>query len=392
MLKREAEDTLRFLLKKTPVVALTGPRQSGKTTLARGLFPQKPFISLEDPQSRSDCRDDPRSFLDNFPKGGIIDEVQRCPELLPFLRNRVEAEGRPGLFILTGSQKNRLLSRLHQELSDRVAGLELLPLSLREKAHFGEKPKNIDRTLLSGAFPALHRRVGTCRAWFGDYMAAYLERDVRQVLKVHELEVFQHFVRLCAGRTGQLLNYSALAADCGITHNTAKAWISVLEDGYMVFRLYPHQSHFKKRLVRVSKLYFYDTGLVSWLLGIKTPEQMENHPLRGGIFETFVISELMKSYCNRGKAPGFYFWRDSNGLEVDLLIKEKDRIQPLEIRPGKTVNRQFFTALEKWTDLAGDLASDPVLIFGGAENSVHNKVRVMGWQAGLTNWGQMKAA
>jgi len=211
-------------------------------------------------------------------------------------------------------------------------------------------------------------------------VTAYLERDVRQVLKVQELETFQRFVRLCAGRTGQLLNFSSLATECGITHNTAKAWISVLEASYIVFQLRPHHVNFNKRLVKASKLYFYDVGLVSWLLGIQTPEQMETHPLRGSIFETFVVAEVMKSFLNRGERPNLYFWRDSNGVEVDILIEQAGRIIPVEIKSGKTVARDFFSALGKWVSLAGELAIDPTLIYGGTENYQHKGIRVRGWR------------
>ena len=385
MIRRDAEDTIHALLRGFPIVTITGPRQSGKTTLAKAIFSDKPYASLEEPDVRLAAREDPRSFLARFPDGAVLDEVQRCPELLSYLQSSVDADGRMGLFLLTGSQQFGLLSGITQSLAGRTAFVELLPFSLHELAQAGRRPGDMERLLFTGGYPPLYDRDVAVRAWFSAYVTAYIERDVRQVLKIQELETFQRFVRLCAGRTGQLLNYSSLAADCGITHNTAKAWISVLEASYIVFQLRPHHANFNKRLVKASKLYFYDVGLVSWLLGIQTPAQIETHPLRGNIFETFVVAEWMKSFLNRGERPAFYFWRDSNGVEVDLLIEQGDiahggRIVPVEIKSGKTVVGEFFSGLEKWTALAGDMAVAPTLIYGGSQDFEHKGVSVRGWQ------------
>ncbi len=380
MIRRDAEDAIHSLLRGFPIVTITGPRQSGKTTLAKAVFPDKPYASLEDPDVRLAARDDPRSFLERFPDGAVLDEVQRCPEILSYLQSRVDADGRMGLYVLTGSQQFGLMSGITQSLAGRTAFVELLPFSLNELSRAGKLPDQINRMLHTGGYPPLYDRDVTVRAWFSAYVTAYLERDVRQVLKVQELETFQRFVRLCAGRTGQLLNFSALAAECGITHNTAKAWVSVLEASYIVFQLRPHYVNFNKRLVKASKLYFYDTGLVSWLLGIQTPEQMETHPLRGSIFETFVVSEVIKSFLNRGERPNLYFWRDSSGVEVDILIEQAGRIIPVEIKSGKTVARDSFSALEKWVSLAGEMAINPTLIYGGMETYQHKGIRVSGWR------------
>ena len=380
MIVREAEETIHSLLKGFPIVTITGPRQSGKTTLSKIVYPDRPYASLEDPDVRLAAMDDPRSFLDRFPDGAVLDEVQRCPDILSYLQSRVDADGRMGMFILTGSQQFGLLSGITQSLAGRTAFLELLPFSLGELTRAGRQPQTIDRMLFTGGYPPLYDRDVAVRAWFGAYVTAYLERDVRQVLRVQELETFQRFLRLCAGRSGQLLNYSALAAECGITHNTAKAWISVLEASYIVFLLRPHHVNFNKRLIKAPKLYFYDTGLASWLLGIQKYEQLETHPLRGSLFETFVIAEIAKSFFNGAERPNLYFWRDSNGLEVDLLIEQGGRIMPVEIKSGKTVAHDFFTGLEKWTALAGDLAMTPTLVYGGTEGYTHRGIRVMGWR------------
>ena len=387
MIQRKAEKTIRTLLRGFPIVTITGPRQSGKTTLAKAIFPDKPYVSLEDPDVRLAAQEDPRSFLERFPDGAVLDEVQRCPDILSYLQTLIDADGRMGLYILTGSQQFGLMSGITQSLAGRTAFVELLPFSLGELAKSGKQPQKIDHMLHTGGYPPLYDRDVPVRAWFGAYVTAYLERDVRQVLKILELETFQRFVRLCAGRTGQLLNFSSLATECGITHNTAKAWISVLEASYIVFQLRPHHMNFNKRLVKSSKLYFYDVGLVSWLLGIQTPQQLETHPLRGNIFETFVVAELMKSFLNRGERPSLHFWRDSNGVEVDILIEHGGRIIPVEIKSGKTVTSNFFSGLERWTALSGDMAINPTLIYGGTENYRHKGVRIIGWrESGNAFW------
>jgi uncharacterized protein len=379
MIRRDAEEAIHSLLRGFPIVTITGPRQSGKTTLAKAVFPEKPYASLEEPDVRFAAQADPRAFLARFPDGAVLDEVQRCPDILSYLQTLVDADGRMGLYILTGSQQFGLLSSITQSLAGRTAFIELLPFSRHELSQAGRLPSSVEEMLFSGGYPPLYDRDVDVRAWFSAYVTAYIERDVRQVLKVQELETFQRFVRICAGRTGQLLNYSTLAADCGITHNTAKAWLSVLEASYIVFLLRPHHANFNKRLAKAPKLHFYDVGLVCWLLGIRNPEQIETHPLRGSIFETYAVTEWMKSYLNRGERPSVHFWRDSNGVEVDMLIESGGRVMPVEIKSGKTVARDYFSGLEKWMALAGDMAIDPTLVYGGKENYNQRGIRVLGW-------------
>jgi len=380
MLDRDAEQTIRTLLRGFPIVTLTGPRQSGKSTLAKALFTNLPYASLEDPDMRLAATEDPRSFLERFPDGAVLDEVQRCPDILSYLQTIVDTDGRMGRYILTGSQQFGLMSGITQSLAGRTAFVELLPFSIPELAQAGQLPKAADTMLLKGCYPPLYDRDVPPSAWFAAYVTAYVERDVRQILKIQELETFQRFVRLCAGRTAQLLNLSSLATECGITHNTAKSWISVLEASYLIFLLRPHHTNFNKRLVKMPKLYFYDVGLVSWLLGIRTPEQVETHPLRGNIFETFIVSELIKSRLNRGERPAFSFWRDSNGNEVDLIVERDNKLMPIEIKSGKTLSRDSLAGLEKWCALAGDMGMMPSLIYGGSEVYQHKGVRVLGWQ------------
>jgi hypothetical protein len=289
--------------------------------------------------------------------------------------------GKMGLFLLTGSQHFGLMSGISQSLAGRTAFIELLPFSVTELDAGKVKPCDLNGMLFNGGYPPLYDRKLSPRFWFPAYVTAYVERDVRQLLQVQDLEAFQRFLRLCAGRSGQLLNLSSLANDCGITHNTAKAWISVLETSYILFLLRPHHANFRKRLVKSPKIYFYDTGLLCWLLGINEAAQLETHPLRGGIFETFVMSELKKVRLNRMVNTEFFFWRDSNGNEVDLIADHGGKMMPIEIKSGKTLNRDFFSGLERWTALAGDRAFDPTLVYGGNENLMRKGVRVFGWNS-----------
>lgn len=379
MIPRTAEQLTRELLKGFPIVTLTGPRQSGKTTLARHVLAQRPYYSLEDLDIRTLAQDDPRGFLAQCGEGAVLDEVQRAPDLLSYLQTHVDGDTRMGRFLLTGSQQFGLLSGISQSLAGRSGFVELLPLTRTELVVADRAPASMNEQLFMGGYPALYDRELTPRHWFAAYVTAYVERDVRQLLQVQDLDSFQRFVRLCAGRSGQLLNLSSLANDCGITHNTAKAWISVLEASYIVYLLPSHHTSFNKRLVKSPKLYFHDTGLMCWLLGLQHAEQLATHPLRGAIFETWVISELRKQALNQGLPAQFYFWRDSNGNEVDLIIERADKLQPIEIKSGQTLNRDYFTGLQRWINLAGPIATQASLVYGGAQAVRRNDINVLPW-------------
>ena len=380
MIIRDAEKTIHAMLRSFPIVTITGPRQSGKTTLAKAIFTDKPYASLEDPDIRLFARDDPRSFLDRFPDGAVLDEIQRCPELLSYLQSRVDADGRMGLYILTGSQQFGLLSKITQSLAGRTAFLELLPFSLPELKKTDLMPTQADTILYKGSYPPIYDRDIPPNIWFSAYTTTYVERDVWQMLQIQNLETFQRFIRLCAGRTGQLLNFSALASECGITHNTVKSWISVMEASYIVFLLRPHHANFKKRLVKMPKLYFYDVGLASWLLGIRTPEHITNHPLRGALFETFILSELLKSRMNKGERPSLFFWRDSNGNEVDVIEEQGGKLRPIEIKSGKTLSSESTAGLKKWLKLAQEKGASPTLIYGGDDSYQSGNIQIISWQ------------
>lgn len=380
MIRRSSEETVRKLLRGFPTVTITGPRQSGKTTLARKIFADKPYASLEDPDKRLYAQDDPRAFLEQFPDGAVIDEVQRCPDILSYLQTIVDSDGRMGLFILTGSQQFGLLSGVTQSLAGRTAFMELLPFSLPELMEANLLPQEVNTLLTTGGYPPLYDREVTPQSWFSSYTTAYIERDVRQILKVQDLETFQRFIRLCAGRTGQLLNYSSLADECGITHNTAKAWISVLEASYITFLLRPHHNNFKKRLVKMPKLYFYDAGLASWLIGIRSADQLVTHPLRGNLFETFIVAELVKSRFNLGEKADLFFWRDSNGNEVDIIAEQAGRLLPLEIKSGKTLSKESTKGLDKYLSLATRNAVSPTLIYGGNESYQKRNIYIKSWR------------
>jgi predicted AAA+ superfamily ATPase len=316
-----------------------------------------------------------------LPDGGVLDEVQRAPELLSYLQTRVDADGRMGLFLLTGSQQFGLMSGITQSLAGRTAFIELLPFSIYELNQAGLLAKSLDEMLFAGGYPPIYDRKLSPRTWLSAYVTAYVERDVRQLLNIQDLDSFQRFVRLCAGRSGQIVNLSSLANDCGVTHNTAAAWISVLEASYILFQLRPHYANFSKRLIKSPKLYFYDTGLACWLLGIHEASQLATHPLRGNIFETLIISELVKTCLNKGERAKFHFWRDSNGNEIDVIADIGTKLMPIEIKSGQTLNRDFFSGLERWMALAGDQAISPTLVYGGAGKNVRKGVNVYGWNA-----------
>lgn len=377
MIPRAAEATLKRLAAYYPVVALTGPRQSGKTTLARAAFPAKPYASLEDPDVRDHASSDPRGFLSQYPDGALFDEAQRAPELFSYLQSRVDRDGRPGQFVLTGSQQFGLLSGISQTLAGRVGLVHLLPFSAGELAAAG-KLAALETALWAGAYPPVHDRGVPPDLWYRDYMATYVERDVRQMVNVRDLTAFRTFVRMCAARTAQPLNLSALAADCGITHNTAKAWLSVLEASYLAFLLPAHHRNFGKRLTKAPRLFFYDSGLAAWLAGVQSPRQLGVGALRGALFETWAAAEFVKFRNNRALAPALYYWRDSNGNEIDIVVERADALVPVELKSGQTIAGDWFAPLERYLAWSG--ARQGLLVYGGDARQKRRGVSVYGWR------------
>jgi predicted AAA+ superfamily ATPase len=377
---RDLSPTLRRLARQFPVVAVTGPRQAGKTTLVRQVFGDKPYVSLEDPVELGFAQSDPRGFLQRFAQGAIFDEAERWPDLFTHLQGLVDADRVPGRFVLTGSQQFGLMAGVTQSLAGRFGLSRLMPLALSEIRPHGDLYAHLWR----GGYPALWQTERTAlesNDWFGAYIATYVERDVRQLLQVQNLSTFQRFVRLCAARTGTLLNLVSLATDAGISHTTARQWLSVLESSELVFLLQPYHRNFGKRLVKTPKLYFTDTGLAAWLVGIRDPELLALHPMRGALFETWVLSEFRKFRLNRGLPADLYFWRDNNGLEADLVFETTEGLQCVEIKSSQTITPDLVRAGQRASRFVTEPAPQPWLIHGAPENYTREGVRCIGWQS-----------
>ena len=380
MLARDAEKTLIRLAKSFPVVAITGPRQAGKTTLAKAVFKDKPYVSLENPDEREFAQNDPKRFLARFPNGAVLDEVQRCPALLSWLQGEVDQRGVMGDFVLTGSAQFDLIEGITQTLAGRVGRVELLPLSSSELKAANQLPNSLSQMLIQGGYPALYDRKITPQDWFSNYVATYVERDVRQLISVRNLGQFQTFLKMCASRTGQLINLTSLGADCGISAVTAKQWLSVLETSYIVTLLRPHHSNFGKRLVKTPKIYFLDSGLAAWLMGIRSAETLETHAARGALFESWVVSELYKKRLNTGLPIDLFFWRDNTGNEVDLIVENEKGLQPIEIKSGSTYASDWSQGLKKWQFLAQNSSLEPTILYGGESNFEREGLKVWGWR------------
>ena len=381
MIDRDLSDRFRRVASKFPAVTLTGPRQSGKSTLCRALFPDHRYVSLEAPDARDFARDDPRAFLAQFDGGAVLDEVQRVPELPSYLQGLIDEQPTPGRWIMTGSQNFGLIESISQSLAGRSAVLHLLPLARSEVARFDAFPGSLDGSLATGGYPRIFDLELDPADWLGSYVATYVERDVRTITNVGDLATFQRFVELCAGRTGQLLNYSALAADCGITQPTAKAWLAVLEASFIVHRLPAFHANLRKRLVKMPKLHFYDSGLACWLLGIRSPEHLRAHPLRGAIFESWVVSEILKHRLNRGESAGLTFYRDRDGVEADLVIESPDRLRFVEVKAAQTPRGNLLDGANRVRARLEQTGKpvESIVIYGGAEEQRRSAGELLPW-------------
>lgn len=378
MIKRNAAEKIRELAKTFKAIAIIGPRQSGKTTLAKDIFRSKPYISLENPDTRRFAIEDPRGFLSQFKEGAILDEVQRTPELFSYLQEILDNCVTPGLFILTGSNNFLLQQNIVQSLAGRVAFIQLLPFSVSELYTVENTVADENKILFNGLYPPIYDQHIPPRDWYPNYIRTYVEWDVRQIKNIIDLIVFERFMRLLAGRTGQELNLTSLSVETGADAKTIQSWIGILESSFIIYLLKPHYRNFNKTLVKRPKVYFYDTGLVCSLLGITTEAQISSHPLRGSLFECLVVTELVKKRTNMGKAVNLFYWRDKTGHEIDVIVDNNDTLLPIEIKAGKTINTEFFKNLLYWNTLSG--MHNGYLVYTGNENQRRsNGIEVINW-------------
>jgi len=381
MIPRLLAKKIQQASRQFPIVSLMGPRQSGKTTLVKSLFPRADYVSFEDPDIRRNATTDLRGFLSSYKKMLIIDEVQRIPEVFSYIQAIVDERGKNGQFIFTGSQNYLLHEKISQSLAGRVAILRLLPLSLSELLQGDKKIISLDTILQKGFYPALWKQRTNTALYYSSYVNTYLERDVRQIQNIGSLTLFQNFIRLCAGRAGQILNLTSLGNDCGISHNTAKAWLSVLESSFIVHLLQPFYENYNKRIVKSPKLYFYDSGLLCHLLDISQPKQVQQHYMKGSLMENFIFSELVKQAYNNGQSSGLYYWRDKTGNEVDFLLSGSGYKKLIEVKSGKTVNTDFFRGIDYFRKIYnGKSRIRASLIYSGDIEYNHKQTHILNWR------------
>lgn len=370
IIERTLKKELQTLMDQYPVVTLTGPRQSGKTMLAKTTFPHKPYVNLEAHDTRQQIAMDPRGFLEQYPEGAIVDEIQRLPALLSYIQVRVdERPDEKGLYVLTGSHQLALHEAITQSLAGRTALLRLLPFSIQELQQANIE-LSLDEYLLYGFFPRIHKEQLDPTKAYRNYFQTYIERDVRQLINIKNLSLFQKFMKLCAGRVGQLINYDSLGNELGLSGHTIREWLSILEASFIIFRLEPYFENFGKRIIKSSKLFFTDVGIVSYLLDIETIAQVARDPLRGGLIENLVLLELIKARLNQGKDPHFYFYRDSQQKEVDIIYKVSHALIPIEVKSSKTVHQDFFKGLHFFKKLVGERCPKGYLIYAGMDESL----------------------
>jgi uncharacterized protein len=376
MINRTLSNRMTSLAKKFQVLTLTGPRQSGKTTLVRAVFPNLPYVSLEEPDIRQIALNDPRGFLSNYPDGAILDEVQRTPDLFSYIQRLVD-ENRHVQFILTGSSNFLLMEKISQTLAGRAAILHLLPFSFEE---LPPGKNSYETYIFKGHYPRIYDRDLAPTDFYPSYIQTYVERDVRLMKNIGDVNAFIQFTQLCAGRIGQLLNYTGLANDAGISPNTAKAWLSILESSYILYRLQPYHRNFNKRLVKSPKLYFYDTGVACSLLGIREESQVGLHYMRGALFENLVINEFVKQNIHRGQNQYPYFWQDNQAREIDCLLVDGEAVTPIEIKSGKTLSDSYFENFKFWRNLTGESNKNGVVIYGGDQSMQTSAGKLLSWR------------
>ena len=378
MIPRDSSDSLKRIVSSFKAIAITGPRQSGKTTLTQSFFPEKPYVTLENQKDRNLALADPVNFLSAFQRGAILDEVQKAPELFSYLQGILDASDEKGKFILTGSNNFLLLESISQSLAGRVGYLDLLPFSIHESEICPTPPTTLEEHIFLGGYPSLVHDRTIPEDWFAGYVRTYVERDVRLVKNISDLNTFQRFLYLCAGRIGQQINLTNLANDTGVDYKTIQSWLSVLQASYIVYTLPPYYKNFNKRLTKTSKLYFYDTGLACYLLGIKNASELTNHGYRGPLFENFIITELLKNRYNKGQRSNLFYWRDSSGNEIDVLIDSGSTQIPVEIKSAATLNMDFFKGLNYWKKLTGQAGGN--LIYAGESGKQYKNFSVFNWK------------
>ncbi len=379
LLPRILSEKIRLLATKFPIVSVTGPRQSGKTTLVRQLFPEYTYCNLENPDYRTAAQQSPRDFLRQNARGLIIDEAQYVPELFSYLQLEADEQNRPGMFVLCGSQHFLLMEKISQSLAGRVGIVNLLPFSTEEMTAGGLTLPSVWDLILKGSFPRLYKMDIEPQDFYPAYIQTYVERDARQVLNISNLDAFQAFIRLCAGRTGQLFNQSELGNLINVDQKTARSWLSILQTGFQVFTLPPYFRNFDKRTVKTPKIYFWDTGVACSLLGIRNSGELLTHFARGHLFENFVIVEMLKSYYHRGIRPNAYFWRDRSGNEIDLLFDEGGVLHPIEIKSAQAVKPDFFKGIDVFNTVSGNDPELSHLVYAGDLNYRHPKAHIHVW-------------
>ena len=378
MISRVSSRKVLEMAKKFPVITITGPRQSGKTTLCKSVFSQYAYVSLENPDTREFAQSDPKGFLDTYTGNLIIDEAQHVPELFSYIQGIVDEKKQPGQFILSGSQNFLLLEKISQSLAGRVYVFHLLPLSYAELKN--ENVKDLKDAIFYGGYPRLFDANIAPKDFFPSYIQTYLERDVRNMINLRDLNLFNAFLKLCAGRIGQLFNANSLSTEIGVDAKTIQNWISILEKSFVVFRLYPWHENFNKRVIKTPKLYFYDTGLACSLLGIKSVEELELHFAKGGLFENFIILEKMKLKLNKGEQADLFFWRDSHGNEIDVLETKGNTQVVTEIKSAKTLKNDFFKGLQWYEKIAKKYSIKKQLVYGGDDNQKRTEAEVISWR------------
>ena len=376
MIERTLASKVTSLAQKFQVITLTGPRQSGKTTLVRATFPDLPYVSLEEPDIRQIALTDPRGFLSNYPNGVILDEIQNTPELFSYIQ-RIVDENRQIQFILTGSSNFLLMEKISQTLAGRTAVLHLLPFSLQELEPLTDSYENM---IFKGQYPRIYDRTIPPTDFYPSYIQTYVDRDVRMIKNIGDINAFIQFTQLCAGRIGQLLNYASLANDAGISPNTAKSWLSILESSYILYRLQPYHRNFNKRLVKSPKLYFYDTGVACSLLGIREQEQINLHYMKGSLFENLILNEFIKRSFNRGENRQPYYWQDNHGKEIDCLLVNGEKVTAIEIKSGKTISISYFENLNYWRSLTTLPENQEYVVYGGDQSMQTSAGTLISWK------------